>query len=252
MANIALVRAACLDGIAHGFLGRQGGVSTGVIAGLNVGFGAEDDDAAVAENRMRAADAVLADAQLVSLYQVHSPRAVIVEEPWALDDRPKADALVTKTPGLLLGIVTADCAPVLFADREAGIVGAAHAGWRGAHRGVIEATVEAMTRLGAVAGRICAAIGPCIAQASYEVDDGFRSQFATEDEQFFEAGKAGHHQFDLEAYVAARLAEAGLGTIEPLGLDTYSNAASYYSYRRATHHGEPNYGRQFSLIGLPA
>ncbi len=250
MAEVDVVRAGCLEGIAHGFLGRQGGVSTGAIAGLNVGVGADDDDAAVTENRKRAVAAVLPDAKLVSLYQVHSPTAVIVNQPWDFAERPKADAVVTKTPGLLLGIVTADCAPVLFADHEARVIGAAHAGWRGAHSGVIEATIEAMAGLGAKAGRICASIGPCISQASYEVDDGFSAQFSAADDQFFEPGKRGHHQFDLEAYVASRLAEAGVRVIEPLGLDTYSNEERYYSFRRATHRDELTYGRQFSLIGM--
>lgn len=220
------------------------------MAGLNVGFGADDDPADVAENRRRAAAAVLPGAELVSPYQVHSPDAVIVTEPWPMDDRPRADALVTDRPGLLLGIVTADCAPVLLADREAGVIGAAHAGWRGAHGGVIEATVAAMQQLGGEPGRIAAAIGPCIAQASYEVDDGFRASFSEDDNRFFARGRAGHWQFDLEAYVAMRLAAAGIGQIEKLGLDTYSLEDHYFSFRRATHRSEPTYGRQFTLIGL--
>jgi YfiH family protein len=160
--------------------------------------------------------------------------------------------MVTDRPGLLLGVVTADCAPVLLADAEAGVVGAAHAGWRGAHGGVIAATVRAMERLGARAGRIAAAIGPAIGQASYEVDERFRDQFERADDALFVPGKPGHWQFDLEGYVASRLRAAGVGAIEPLALDTYPDEARFFSYRRATHRGEPTYGRQFSLIGLPA
>lgn len=239
-----------LRDVPHGFCGRAGGVSTGLVAGLNVGFGADDDPAAVAENRRRAAAAVLPGAVLVSPYQVHSPDAVIVTEPWPVDARPEADGLVTDRPGLLLGIVTADCAPVLLADRVAGVIGAAHAGWRGAHGGVIEATVAAMRQLGAEPGRIGAAIGPCIAQASYEVDEGFRRNFGKDDDRFFASGRPGHWQFDLEAYVAKRLAAAGVEQVDPLGIDTYALEERYFSFRRATHRTEPTYGRQFSLIGL--
>lgn len=247
---VAPVRSAILGDIPHGFCGRAGGVSSGVVAGLNVGFGAGDDPAAVAENRRRAADAVLPGAVPVSPYQVHSPDAVIVTEPWPMDARPEADALVTDRPGLLLGIVTADCAPVLLADIAAGVIGAAHAGWRGAQGGVVEATVAAMRKLGARPERMAAAIGPCIAQASYEVGDGFRAGFGPDDGRFFAPGRPGHWQFDLEAYVALRLAMAGVGQVAKLGLDTYALEESYFSFRRATHRGEPSYGRQFSLIGL--
>jgi YfiH family protein len=158
---------------------------------------------------------------------------------------------VTDQPGLLLGIVTADCAPVLFADREAGVVGAAHAGWRGAHGGVLENTVEAMEGIGARRDRIAAAIGPAIAQRSYEVDAPFHDKFRPEDERFFAAGRPGHWQFDLEGYAAARLERAGIVIIERLGLDTYSEEARFFSHRRSVHRREPNYGRQMSLIGLP-
>lgn len=246
-----LFRADALAGVPHGFLGRGGGVSEGVVAGLNVGLGAGDDGDAVAENRQRAIAGVLPGAKLATVYQVHSPDAVAVSEPWPDAERPHADALVTATPGLLLGIVTADCAPVLLADTEAGIVGAAHAGWKGAFGGVIESTVAAMERLGARRGRIAAAIGPCIAQASYEVDDGFKARFPAEAARFFVSGRAGHHQFDLEAYVASRLAQAGIAETEGLARDTYADEARFFSFRRATHRGEPAYGRQFSLIGLP-
>jgi len=251
LAEVETIRAAALDKIPHGFLGRVGGVSTGLVAGLNVGFGADDDPEAVAENRRRAGEAVLPGVPLVAVHQVHSPICVTVDEPWDDAHRPTADALVTNRPGTLLGIVTADCAPILFADAEAGVVGAAHAGWRGAHGGVAEATLAAMEALGARRERIAAAIGPAIAQASYEVDDGFRANFTEADGAFFAAGRSGHFQFDLEAYVAARLAEAGVGTVESMGLDTYPDVERFYSYRRSTHRHEPNYGRQFSLIGLP-
>ncbi|MEH3158806.1 MAG: peptidoglycan editing factor PgeF [Sphingomonas taxi] len=250
---VEAIRARSLDGVAHGFLNRRGGVSVGAVAGLNVGQGSQDDPAAVAENRRRAAAAVLPDAALVTLYQVHSAEAAMVAAPYADADRPHADALVTDRPGLLLGILTADCAPVLFADRAAGVVGAAHAGWKGALGGVTDATLAAMERLGARRDRIAAAIGPCIARASYEVDDGFLARFAAVDaanERFFAAGRAGHHRFDLEAYVAHRLAAAGVTRIEALGLDTYADEERFYSYRRATHRGEADYGRQISLIGL--
>jgi YfiH family protein len=159
--------------------------------------------------------------------------------------------MVTDRPGLLLGVVTADCAPVLLADREAGVVGAAHAGWRGAHGGVLESTVAAMERLGARRERIAAAVGPAIAQPSYEVDERFRENFAIDDERFFVAGREGRWQFDLEGYVVARLRAAGIAAAEPLGLDTYADEDRFFSFRRATHRGEPTYGRQFSLIGLP-
>jgi polyphenol oxidase len=250
--GVEVIRAEALAGLPHGFLGRGGGVSQGAIAGLNIGDGAEDDTAAVAENRRRAVGAVLPGAELATAYQVHSPDVVAVEAPWPHDERPLADGMVTNRPGLLLGIVTADCAPVLLADRQAGVIGAAHAGWRGAHGGVLENTVAAMERLGAERGRIAAAIGPAIAQPSYEVDAKFRENFRPEDEPFFALGRPGHWQFDLAGYAAGRLRAAGVGTVEVLGLDTYAAEDRFFSYRRATHRGEPTYGRQFSLIGLPA
>jgi YfiH family protein len=248
---VEAIRAEVLAGIPHGFLTRRGGVSTGIVSGLQVGHGADDDPEAVEENRRLAVAAVLPGAPLATVFQVHSPDVAIATEAWAYDERPKADALVMDRPGLLLGIVTADCAPVLFADREAGVVGAAHAGWRGAHGGVLENTVDAMERIGARRARIAAAIGPAIARASYEVDAPFRERFAAEDERFFSPGRPGHWQFDLEGYAAARLERAGIGVVERLGLDTYSDEARFFSHRRSVHRGEPNYGRQISLIGLP-
>ena len=251
--SVEVIRAAALDGVAHGFLGRRGGVSTGIHAGLNVGTGSSDERDAIARNRDLAAAAVLPGASLVTVHQVHSPEVVTVESPFP-GDRPKADALVTRIPGLLLGILTADCAPVLFADRAAGVVGAAHAGWKGAIGGVTDATIAAMEALGAARTRIAAAIGPCIARASYEVDAGFADRFCAEDpenERFFTEGqRTAHFQFDLEGYVAARLAAAGIGRVEMLGIDTYSDEDRFFSFRRATHRGEPDYGRQISLIGL--
>ena len=244
------LRSDALAGIPHGFMTRRGGVSSGLVEGLNCGFGADDDPASVAKNRGRATEAVLPGARLVSVHQIHSAEAVTVTEPWPDDARPRADALVTDRPGLLLGILTADCAPVLFADREAEVIGAAHAGWRGAHGGVIEATVAAMETLGARREGIAAAVGPCIAQPSYEVSDDFRAQFTDADERFFSAGAPGHWQFDLPGYVASRLTESRVGRIDVLPCDTYADPARFYSFRRATHRGEPTYGRQLSLIGL--
>ncbi len=244
------VRSRILLGIPHGFMTRKGGVSIEPVSGLQCGFGADDKDDAVHQNRRIACDAVLPGAVLVTPYQVHSPDVVVVREPWPLHERPRADALVTDRTGLLLGIVTADCAPVLLADRDAGIIGAAHAGWRGAFDGVIERTVDAMVGLGARRNRIEAAIGPCIAQQSYEVDDEFRSRFGAEEMAFFQPGREGHWQFDLEAYVGHRLALADVSQTDPLGRDTYSAPDDFYSYRRATHQGKSSYGRQISLIGL--
>ncbi|PTQ13201.1 polyphenol oxidase [Sphingomonas oleivorans] len=254
--TVSPIRASTLADLAHGFLGREGGVSTGIHAGLNVGLGSDDDRAAIHENRRLAVEAVAPGTALVTLHQVHSAEAVTVTEPFPEDARPHADALVTDRPGLLLGILTADCVPVLFADAEAGVIGAAHAGWKGAIAGVTDATIAAMERLGASRSRIAAAIGPCIARASYEVDDGFFRRFAEQDpanERFFADGvRADRHQFDIEAYVAARLAEAGLERIEALGLDTYADERRFFSFRRATHRGEPGYGRQISLLALPS
>ena len=255
MSAVEVIRARSLGGagLAHGFLGRRGGVSRGVQAGLNVGLGSADDPDAVAENRRRAADAVLPGAALVTAYQVHGAEVARVVEPWPDDARPHADALVTDRPGVLLGILTADCAPVLLADRERGVVGAAHAGWKGALAGVTDAAVTAMEALGAERDRIAAAVGPCIARASYEVDGAFHARFVAtdpENDRFFAASRPGHHRFDLESYVVHRLAAAGVRRVEALGLDTYADEARFFSFRRATHRGEPDYGRQIALIGL--
>lgn len=247
------VTAASLDGVPHGFFGRRGGVSTGDLASLNCGLGSGDDPSLIAENRRRVAEAALPGAALTGVYQVHGNRCLIVNENTDLAARPEADALATRTPRILLGILTADCVPVLFADREAGVVGAAHAGWKGAIAGVTDATLDAMESLGARRAKIAAAIGPCIARASYEVDEGFVQRFVADDpanERFFAAGKPGHAMFDIAAYVAARLAAAGITRIAIGGQDTYAGGQDYFSYRRACHKGENTYGRQLSVIGL--
>ena len=251
--SLDIVRASSLGEVPHGFFGRGGGVSQGPVAGLNCGLGSGDDPQAVETNRRRAADAIIAGAPLASVHQIHSPTAVIVREPVPHHERPRADALVSDVPGLLLGVVTADCAPVLLADVEAGVVGAAHAGWRGATAGVTDQTIAAMISLGARIERIAAAVGPCIARASYEVDQGFAENILADDagnERFLFDGPGGRPHFDLEAYVVARLAAAGVRRIEAAGLDTYTLEDRYFSFRRATHRGEPDYGRQLSLIGL--
>jgi hypothetical protein len=251
--SVEAIRSALLP-VPHGFLGRRGGVSAGVCAGLNVGYGSGDDREAIDENRRRAVAAVAPGARLVTVHQVHSPKCRTVTELWTEAKRPRADALVTDLGGIALGILTADCAPVLFADAAGGVIGAAHAGWKGAFGGVLEATVAAMERLGADRSSIAAAVGPCIARRSYEVDEAFRHRFAEadpENDRFFSPGREGHQQFDLEGYAVARLAAAGVRRIEALGLDTYADPERFFSYRRATHRGEPTYGRQISLIALP-
>lgn len=252
--EVEVFRARALAGVAHGFLGRRGGVSTGEVAGLNCGLGSGDERALVNENRRLAAEAVLPGARVVAVHQVHG-NTCLEADAWSDDERPRADALVTDRPGLLLGIVTADCAPVLLADTEAGVIGAAHAGWRGATAGVTDQAIAAMISLGAKVERIAAAIGPCIGRASYEVDHGFAERLLAEDpdnDRFLSDGPAGRPHFDLEAYVVARLAAAGIRRIEAAGLDTCAIEDRFYSYRRATKRGEPTYGRQISLIGLPS
>jgi YfiH family protein len=252
--SVERLESAALSGVPHGFLGRRGGVSTGLHAGLNVGLGSDDARAAILRNRDIARDAVLPGAALVTVRQVHSPDVVTVSRPFAEDERPAADALVTATPGLLLGILTADCVPVLFADAAAGVIGAAHAGWKGAITGVTDATVDAMVALGAERGCIAAAIGPCIGRASYEVGEDFALRFEADDpenERFFTSGRPGHRMFDIAAYVATRLARAGIGRIDLRDEDTCAQEDRFYSYRRSCLRGEPGYGRQVSLIGLP-
>jgi YfiH family protein len=242
-----------LLGVRHGFIGRRGGVSQGIYASLNVGLGSSDAAESVRENRRRAVDVVAPGAALVTLHQVHSNVVVPVTAAFADAERPAADAMVTATPGLALGILTADCAPVLLADAQAGVIGAAHSGWKGALGDIAGATVAAMVELGARRDHIVAAIGPTIARASYEVDAGFRDRFLADDpahDGFFARGRADRFQFDLEGFVAMRLAGAGVRTVVAMGIDTYPDAARWFSYRRTTHAGEPDYGRQISLIAL--
>lgn len=252
---IELLRAKGLESVPHGFAGRRGGVSTGIHAGLNVGLGSADEREAVLRNRDLARDALLPGATLVTVHQVHSPDVATVTGGIADGDRPSTDAMVTDRPGLVLGILTADCVPVLFADAQAGVVGAAHAGWKGAIGGVTDRTIAAMVALGADPARIACAIGPCIGRLSYEVGDDFAAHFAEADEAnerfFTPGGRPGHCQFDIAAYVAARLASAGIGRIAMLDEDTYSQPDRFYSYRRSCHAQESDYGRQISMIALP-
>lgn len=224
-----ILRSEALSATAHGFCEA-------------IGNGEEPD-----------ANRILAGGQLVLLKQVHSANAIAVTAPFAPDARPEADGMASAAPGLVLAVVTADCAPVLFADLKAGVIGAAHAGWRGAFGGVLEATIAQMEALGASRANIAAAIGPTIAQPSYEVDDALRARFieqSCENARFFAQGRKGHHQFDLPAYVVHRLGEAGIGQTDDVGEDTYAQPGRFHSFRRATHLAQPTYGRQFSLIAL--
>ncbi len=251
---ITPVTAAGLSSLPHGFFTRRGGVSTGLYASLNCGPGSSDDAAAVQENRRRVAASLKAPDGLVSLYQVHGREVVTVGDDYDTTQRPKADGLVTRRRGIALGVLSADCAPVLFADAEAAVIGACHAGWRGALAGISDATVDAMIALGAKRERIQAAIGPCIGQASYEVSAPFRDEFLGADVAntvFFATGKReGHWQFDLPAYLMQRLRQAGV-MAENLGLDTCSDADRFFSYRRMTLLKEADYGRQVSAIAMP-
>ncbi|HKD46998.1 MAG TPA: peptidoglycan editing factor PgeF [Rhizomicrobium sp.] len=237
--------------LAHGFFTREGGVSSGVYATLNCGPGSRDDPAAVRENRRRAAAVLAADARLVTLAQIHSPTVHVVGTDWDFAARREGDGLATAEPGVALGILSADCAPVLFADAKAGVIGAAHAGWKGAVGGVLEATIAAMEKLGAKTARLVAAIGPAICQANYEVGQDLRDRFSGKDARFFvEAGRPGHFRFDLPGYVVERLRNAGIGMVTDLALCTYPPANGLFSYRRATHRGEADYGRELSAIIL--
>ncbi len=244
-----------LAGVRHAFFTRQGGVSTGDYASLNGGVGSRDAPEAVAENRRRMADH-LGAATLLVPYQVHSALCLAVDENWRdrWQERPRADALATATPGLALGVTGADCGMILFADAGAGVVGAAHAGWRGALDGVGEATLATMERLGAARAKTVAVLGPSIAQASYEVGPEFRERFLQRDNGsaafFVPAARAGHALFDLHAFIGHRLRRAGIGTFVDLGLDTYADEARFFSYRRMTHRGEADYGRLISAIAL--
>jgi hypothetical protein len=240
--------------VVHGFFGRKGGISTGVYESLNCGPGSGDNRAAVLENRGRAAEALSPHGKLVTMYQVHSANALIVHEPWEIADNPKADGMATNKPGITLGILTADCAPVLMCDPQACVIGAAHAGWQGALSGITDSVVSAMVRLGAVPERIATAIGPCIGQMAYEVGDEFEARFISADpanRRFFAKSPAtGRWLFDLTQYVAERLKRAGVVSVEPLGRCTYEEQENFFSYRRTTHLKESDYGRQLSAIML--
>ncbi|MGE0828321.1 MAG: peptidoglycan editing factor PgeF [Hyphomonadaceae bacterium] len=246
---------ASLENVRHGFFGREGGVSTGIYASLNAGPGSKDDSNAVAENRRRIAAAMrAAPERLLSLHQVHSAVAITVDAPWS-GPRPEADALVTKTPGLALTALSADCAPILLADSEAGVIAAAHAGWKGALAGVTDAAIEAMVAAGARPAHIIAAIGPCIRQPSYEVGLEFEEKFLAADAAnaaFFRPGPSGKPHFDLPAYVAARLTRFGVERIDSLAIDTYSDETALFSHRRSVHAGAPDYGRNCAAIALTA
>lgn len=242
--------------VAHGFFTREGGVSGGIYASLNCGLGSGDDEAMVRENRRRALDRMaLGGDRLRTVHQVHGKVVWIIDD--AAGPAPKeADAAATKLRGLALGILTADCAPVLFSDTEAGVIGAAHAGWKGALIGVLEATVAAMEALGARRKAVGAVVGPCIAQASYEVGPEFPRPFLDEDAAnrayFLPSPRHGHFRFDLAGYVAAKLGRLGIGAVAAVGADTYTDEGRFFSYRRTCHRREPDYGRQISMIALPS
>ena len=242
-----------LPGIRHAFFTREGGVSAGLYRSLNGGLGSSDDPASVRENRRRMTDCLgLPPQALVSLHQIHSADAIVVERPF--DDRPRADGMVTKVHGVALGITTADCGPVLFADAHAGVIGAAHAGWRGALGGVIEATLNEMESEGAERSRVVAVLGPMIRQDAYEVAtdlvDGFRKADPANERFFRPATRDGHAMFDLPGYIGQRLRSAGVGQVVDLGLCTYTDESRFFSYRRTTHRSEPDYGRLISAIAL--
>jgi YfiH family protein len=245
-----------VSGLRHAFFTREGGVSQGIYASLNAGIGSQDDPAHVAENRRRIAEAMgVAPANFLSLYQVHSPDAVIADGPWDAASRPRADAIVTRTPGLAIGITAADCGPVLFADPRARVIGAAHAGWKGALTGVLEKTVDAMETLGSRRSDISVAIGPLIRQRSYEVSAEFVARFTETDRAytafFIPSERDGHAMFDLGGFIRMRLEHAGVETIDDTGIDTYSDER-FFSYRRSVHRREPDFGRHVHAIGLEA
>jgi YfiH family protein len=248
-------RTLALDGIRHGFFTRHGGVSGGLYASLNGGVGSNDDHAHVAENRARMAAAVgVEPSRFLTCYQIHSPQVVVAETPWRPEARPRADAIVTRMRALAIGVSTADCGPVLLADPKAHVIGAAHAGWRGALAGVIEAAVDAMERLGAARGQIRAVIGPMIRQPNYEVGADLIARFAAEDpasSRFFApASRQNHAMFDLAGYIGSRLTRAGIGQIEDVGFCTYADAERFFSFRRSTHRAEADYGRHINAIAL--
>jgi len=241
--------------IRHGFFSREGGYSSGLFASLNCGMGSGDDKETVRHNRSVVAQALGVDEpRLVTVHQHHSVDAVAVTEPWPMDRRPTADAMVTNVAGMALGVLTADCAPILFADMEARVIGAAHAGWKGALAGVTGGTLAAMEALGASRARIVAAIGPTISQAAYEVGPEFPERYLEDDAgnaRFFRPSSRPHHSmFDLSGYLAARLKAEGVGEVTDLAVCTFGDEARFFSYRRATHQRESAYGRQISAIVL--
>lgn len=246
---------ATLTRIRHAFFTRTGGVSQGVYASLNGGVGSNDAPDNVAENRARMAAALgVSIDRLLTPYQIHSPDVVVADEPWTRENRPRADAVVTRVPHLAIGVSTADCGPLLLADSAAGVIGAAHAGWRGALTGVIEATIAAMEQLGASRTRITAALGPTIRQAHYEVGAEFVERFLAADPAnarfFTQSQRPGHAMFDLSGYITERIQRAGITQFEDLGLCTYAEPERFYSYRRTTLRGEPDYGRHINAIAL--
>jgi YfiH family protein len=244
-----------LPGVRHAFFTRTGGVSTGIYESLNSGVGSNDKPENVNENRARMAASlgVTAD-RFLTAYQIHSPTVMVAETPWSAADRPRADAIVTRTPGLAIGVSTADCGPVLMTDPKARVIGAAHAGWRGALTGVIEAAIAAMETLGAKRNRIVAAVGPMIRQPNYEVGQDLLDRFVAAEPDnvrfFAPAQRPGHRMFDLAGYVVSTLQHAGIERIEDIGHCTYADPAQFYSYRRATHRAEPDYGRHVNAIVL--
>jgi polyphenol oxidase len=244
-----------LDGIRHGFFTRAGGVSEGIYTSLNGGVGSNDDAQRVGENRVRMARALHAEpANFVTCFQIHSPDVVVAEKPWTAEARPRADAIVTQVPGIAIGVSTADCGPLLFADAQACVIGAAHAGWRGAFAGVIENTVAVMEKFGADRGRIVAALGPLIRKQNYEVSQSFVDQFLRADRDhvrfFSAASREGHSMFDLPGFVTARIEQSGITLFEDLELCTYADESRFYSYRRSVHRAEPDYGRHVNAVIL--
>ncbi|POF29785.1 peptidoglycan editing factor PgeF [Roseibium marinum] len=244
-----------LEGLRHGFFTRQGGVSDGIYESLNIGLGSDDERGRVLENRKRVADAVaVAPENLLSPYQIHSPDVITVSGPWGDGADRKADALVTSTPGLAIGISTADCGPVLFADPQARVVGAAHAGWKGAISGILRNTVTAMEVLGASRDSIVAVLGPTISRQAYEVGPEFHERFvqdASANTEYFQPSERDNHfMFDLPAFIGDSLGQLGLGQVADLCLCTYGDETRFFSYRRTTHRKEPDYGRQISAIVL--
>ena len=245
-----------IPGLRHAFFGREGGVSDGIYASLNGGLGSNDDPAAVAENRRRMAEHMgVPPSHFLGVHQIHSPDAVVATGPWQGASRPRADAIVTRTEGLAIGITAADCGPLLLVDPDARVIGAAHAGWKGALSGIVESTIEAMEKLGAEPAGIVAAIGPLIRQPSYEVGNEFVERFMDADPEntlfFLPAAREGHAMFDLAGFIRARLENAGVSVIDDIGIDTYSDER-FFSYRRSVHRKEPDYGRHVHAIVLEA